>query len=81
MSFSPNHYLQFWAIFGRIIKICTYLESFSVKKLKEIVKIESKQKTTKRPPKCPKTYTEPKIASEMGKSGQIWLKGITGDLI
>ena len=26
-------------------------------------------------------YPEPKMASKMGKVGQIWLKGITGDLI
>ena len=51
------------------------------KKLKEIGKLRQNQKWQTWPPKCPKTYLEPKMAPKMGKGGRIWLKCITGDLI
>ena len=48
---------------------------------KKIGKLSRNQKRQILPPKCPKMYPEPKMASKLGEDGQIWLKCITGDLI
>ena len=71
----------FWPFLAKLSKNVPSLTISLQKSRKKLEKLSRNQKRQIWPPKCPKTYPNPKIAPKMGKGGQIWLKCITGDLI
>ena len=87
-AFVLAHFWPFWANFcifwpflAKLLKNVPNLTISLQKSWKKLEELSRNQKWQIWPPKCPKTYPNPKIAPKMGKGGQIWLKCITGDLI
>ena len=88
IAFSLAHFWPFWAKFrifwpflAKLSKNVPNLTIYLQKSRKKLEEFSQNQKRQNWPPKCPKTYPEPKMAPKMGEGGQIWLKCITGDLI
>ena len=87
LAFSLAHFWPFWAKFriiwpflAKLSKNVPNLTIYLQKSRKKLEEFSQNQKRQNWPPKCPKTYPEPKMAPKMGEGGQIWLKCITGDL-
>ena len=87
-AFVLAHFWPFWANFrifwpflAKLLKNVPNLTNSLQKSWKKLEKLSRNQKRQIWPPKCPKTYPEPKMAPKMGEGGQIWLKCITVDLI
>mgnify|MGYP005706323651 CR=1 FL=1 len=86
--FVLTHFWPFWANFrifwpflAKLLKNVPNLTISLQKSRKKLEKLSRNQKRQIWPPKCPKTYPEPKMAPKTVEGGQIWLKCITGDLI
>ena len=87
-AFVLAHFWPFWANFcifwpflAKLLKNVPDLTISLQKSRKKLEKLSRNQKRQIWPPKCPKTYPEPKMAPKTVEGGQIWLKCITGDLI
>ena len=87
-AFVLAHFWPFWTNFRIfwpfLAKLSENVPNFTISLQKSWKKLEKLSRNQKRqiwPPKCPKTYPNPKIAPKMGKGGQIWLKCTTVGLI
>ena len=76
-----TNFCIFWPFLAKLSGNVPNLTISLQKSRKKLEKLSWNQKRQIWPPKCPKTYPNPKIAPKMGKGGQIWLKYITVNLI
>ena len=74
------NFRNFWPVLAKLSKNVSNLTISLQKSQKKLEKLSRNQKRQICPPKCPKTYPEPKMAPKTVEGGQIWLKYITGDL-